>query len=362
MATTKSDTQLAALAAGFTIGFGFLTVWEAIKQTIRNKNPLRSAYIYMLWGEIIANVVIAIIGWVFLDGYIGPTVPTLFFILLCWVFEIQLLMQIIINRIALIAEHRRTIWRIKWGTVFIITTINILVMVIWIPAHLNPPPSQAFVTINEVWDKISKVLILIVDAGLNWYFLKIVKERLIQQHGLVKYAPLIKFNARLMVLSIAMDGMLIGLMFLKNQIVYIQFHPVTYMVKLNIEMTMASLVVRLARGQSENDMVLHDFGQSSSAPDKSQSNVNPRFSTNPQRSFHLASATGVTSGHQKAGSDEDFGGIHFRTDFHVISEEVPVKDSSSKRSSKSSGELPRSTFGDETPLHKNRFEIVTDQV
>lgn len=73
MATATSDTQLAALAAGFTIGFGFLTVWEAIKQTIRNKNPLRSAYIYMLWGEIVANVVIAIIGWVFLDGYIGPT-------------------------------------------------------------------------------------------------------------------------------------------------------------------------------------------------------------------------------------------------------------------------------------------------
>ena len=73
MATTKSDLQLSALAAGFTIGFGFLTVWEAIKQTIRNKNPLRSTYIYMLWGEIVANVVIGILGWVFLDGYIGPT-------------------------------------------------------------------------------------------------------------------------------------------------------------------------------------------------------------------------------------------------------------------------------------------------
>ncbi|KAL1597834.1 hypothetical protein SLS60_008321 [Paraconiothyrium brasiliense] len=357
MATTKSDTQLAALAAGFTLGFGFLTVWEAIKQTRRNKNPLRSSYIYMLWGEVVANIVIAIIGWVFLDG-----VPTLFFILFCWVFEIQLLMQIIINRIALIAEHRRTVWRIKWGTVIVITTINILVMVIWIPAHLDPPPSQVFVQINQVWDKISKVIILIVDAGLNWYFLRTVKQRLVQQHGLVKYAPLVKFNARLMVLSIAMDGMLIGLMFLKNQIVYIQFHPVTYMVKLNIEMTMASLVVRLAKGQSENDMALHDFGQSSSAPDKSQSHNNPRFSSNPQRSFHLASATGAKPGHRQADSDEDIRGIHFRTDFHVVSEEIVAKDSSSKRSSKSSGELPRSNFGDETPLHKNHFEIATNQV
>lgn len=156
--------------------------------------------------------------------------------------------------------------------------------------------------------------------------------------------------------------MLIGLMFLKNQVVYIQFHPVTYMVKLNIEMTMASLVVRLAKGQSENDMALHDFGQSSSAPDKSQSHNTPRYSANPQRSFHLASATGVTSGHHKADSDEDFRGIHFRTDFHVVSEEVAVKDNSSKRSSKSSGELPRSVFGDETPLHKNRIEVSSQPV
>lgn len=150
--------------------------------------------------------------------------------------------------------------------------------------------------------------------------------------------------------------MLIGLMFLKNQIVYIQFHPVVYMVKLNIEMTMASLVVRLARGQTDNDMDLHEFGQSSSGPDKSQSR-NPQFSAH-QRSFHLASATGATPGHARngGGSDDDLKGIHFRTDFQVVSEEVEPKDGSS--SSKSSAELPRSMFGDETPLHKDRVEIL----
>jgi hypothetical protein len=72
MASTL-DYQLSALAAGFTLGFGFLTVWEAIKQTRRNFNPLRSAYIYMLWGEIAANVSIGILGWMFLAGVVGPT-------------------------------------------------------------------------------------------------------------------------------------------------------------------------------------------------------------------------------------------------------------------------------------------------
>ena len=195
-------------------------------------------------------------------------------------------MQIIINRIALIAEHRSTIFKLKWGTVVVITSINIAVFCIWIPSHTVPPVSKLFVDINNIWDKISKVIILIVDAGLNWYFLRTVKIRLVQQHGLTKYAPLVGFNGKLMVLSIAMDALLIGLMFLPNQVVYIQFHPVVYMVKLNIEMSMASLVVRLARGKPQNDMDPEAFGSSSypnshslSAATRSQKRESAHFTT-----------------------------------------------------------------------------------
>jgi hypothetical protein len=46
--------------------------------------------------------------------------------------------------------------------------------------------------------------------------------------------------------------MLICLMFLKNQVVYIQFHPVTYIVKLNIEMSMASLITKIAKDTVED--------------------------------------------------------------------------------------------------------------
>ena len=113
-------------------------------------------------------------------------------------------MQIIINRIALIAEHRKTVRALKWGTAAVITTVNISVFIIWIPAHIVPPV-PAFVQINNIWDKITKALILIVDAGLNWYFLRIVNMRLVKQHRLTKYKPLVGFNAKLMVLSIAMD-------------------------------------------------------------------------------------------------------------------------------------------------------------
>lgn len=66
------DHTVAQLAVGFTIGFGFLTVWEAIKQTKRSRNPRRSAYIYMIWGEIVANIAILILGYLIFTGVV-PT-------------------------------------------------------------------------------------------------------------------------------------------------------------------------------------------------------------------------------------------------------------------------------------------------
>lgn len=66
------DETVAALAVGFSLGFGFLTVWEAIKQTKRSKNPRRSHYIYMIWGEIIANIGIMVLGYCLFRGTLGP--------------------------------------------------------------------------------------------------------------------------------------------------------------------------------------------------------------------------------------------------------------------------------------------------
>lgn len=73
MASTSGDYQLAAAAAGFTLGFGFLTTWKAVKQTQANKSPLQSAYIYMIWGEILANLIIGVLGYLFLHGVLGAT-------------------------------------------------------------------------------------------------------------------------------------------------------------------------------------------------------------------------------------------------------------------------------------------------
>lgn len=72
MASDIGDFKLASTAAGFTLGFSVLCVWNAIKQTRNVRSPLRSAYIYMVWGEIVANLVIGILAWLFLDGTLKP--------------------------------------------------------------------------------------------------------------------------------------------------------------------------------------------------------------------------------------------------------------------------------------------------
>lgn len=57
--------------------------------------------------------------------------------MLLWVFEIQFILQIIINRVAIISTNPRTIAYIRWGTIVFISLINISVFCIWIPAQMQ---------------------------------------------------------------------------------------------------------------------------------------------------------------------------------------------------------------------------------
>ena len=57
--------------------------------------------------------------------------------------------------------------------------------------------------INKYWGPTSKSLICVIDATLNYYFIRSVKERLVKYH---KYAPLVTFNTRLLVVSVSMEA------------------------------------------------------------------------------------------------------------------------------------------------------------
>jgi hypothetical protein len=101
-------------------------------------------------------------------------------------------------------------------TATFVTAINISVFNIWIPARLQI--SERYHLINEYWDRAEKCLYLLVDALLNWYFLKTVKANLIS-NGLTKYNKLVQFNQRIVMLSLLMDVMIIGAMSIPNSFV-----------------------------------------------------------------------------------------------------------------------------------------------
>jgi len=78
--------------------------------------------------------------------------------------------------------------------------------------------TSRYVLINEIWDRTEKVIYLFIDALLNWYFLKTVKANLIN-NGLQKYNKLLRFNQRIIVISLLMDVMIIAAMSIPNSFV-----------------------------------------------------------------------------------------------------------------------------------------------
>jgi hypothetical protein len=76
---SENDIIIASLTWGVTIGFGALTVWSAIKQTVslyqRRKgisSSLVTPYIVMIWIELIVCTTFSIICWLYLRGLIKP--------------------------------------------------------------------------------------------------------------------------------------------------------------------------------------------------------------------------------------------------------------------------------------------------
>lgn len=97
-----------------------------------------------------------------------------------------------------------------------ITAINISVYTIWVPARLQISPR--YIWINEWWDRCEKGLYLIIDAGLNIYFIRVVQRNLIEG-GLEKYRSLVQFNKFIICFSLSMDVLIIAMMSLQNTFV-----------------------------------------------------------------------------------------------------------------------------------------------
>ncbi|KAF4984111.1 hypothetical protein FZEAL_650 [Fusarium zealandicum] len=301
---TKDDIVIASLAWGFTIGFGWLTTWTAVKQTTKvyRRHGTRvwsNSYIWMIWLELLACLVFAVICFLHLLGYIPPSFSFYFSILTAWALQVQFLLQIIVNRCAILLSNKRQSYWLKVWVGVIITAVNISVYCIWIPARLQI--SERYIRINGWWDRCEKVIYLIVDACLNLYFIHIVRANLII-HGLTKYRKLVHFNMYIVGFSLSMDVLIIAMMSLSNTFVYMQFHPLAYTVKLNIEMSMADLIGKIARNKNCGVIAEGTFGSSMSEP-----------------SYQLDNRSTSESQRKLSGRDEWGGVLKPRRIFHCFS-------------------------------------------
>ncbi|KAK7431556.1 hypothetical protein QQZ08_001774 [Neonectria magnoliae] len=263
---TLDDLLIASIIWGFTLATGLFSGTKVFKQSWSQWRRSRRihAYVIMIWAEWLVSMVIGVISWVFIRGFIEPSFWIYFTFLCLWVIQIQTICGIIVNRIGLLMVDKRSVAKIRWATAGVLGIINISVFVIWIPARLQISPT--WIHINEIYDRIEKGLFLIVDACLHLYFIYLIRTKLIS-NGLEKYNPLFRFNLAMVAVSMSLDIILIGSMSIGNGFIYVQFHPLVYMLKLQIEMNISSLIVKVVRATGENSSYARGTELQSKPPD-----------------------------------------------------------------------------------------------
>ncbi|KAL0932107.1 uncharacterized protein CTRU02_213060 [Colletotrichum truncatum] len=282
-----NDMNIASMFWGFTLGVGLWSGVKGYRQTMASWRRIHriNAYVWFIWAEWLASMVIGIVSWCYLTGKLETSFEYFFFLLVLWTIQVQCLMQIIINRIAILMPIPSHATRLKWGVFIILLAVNISVFCIWIPARLQI--SHTYVHINEIWDRIEKGIFLIVDASLNLTFIYLVKSRLIAS-GLTKYTRLFRFNLCMIAVSMSLDVILIALMSLPNTLIYAQFHPLAYLLKLHIEMGMADLIAKVVRESHSMNAHLESRRNSNDvAPNSNQNKSLSRSTGSKSRRFSL---------------------------------------------------------------------------
>ncbi|KAK3687450.1 hypothetical protein B0T22DRAFT_439081 [Podospora appendiculata] len=237
----QSDLLLATFLWGCTIAVSLFAGAKGVRQTYRSwtRSHRVNAYIVMIWLEWWSCLATSIIIWFFLEEDIPPSLWYFTGLLVMWTIQSQCLMQIMTNRISLVMYNPDKARTLRLAVGLAIGVVNVSVFCIWIPARLQISPR--WIQVNNVWDRVEKSIFLVIDASLNWYFMWLIKSKLVA-NGLIKYRLVYRFNLLMVCLSISLDILIIGLMSLPDDTVYIQVHPLAYMIKLHIEMNIAELL------------------------------------------------------------------------------------------------------------------------
>ncbi|MCJ1250526.1 hypothetical protein MMC30_007754 [Trapelia coarctata] len=130
--------------------------------------------------------------------------------------------------------------------------------------------------------------------------------------------------------------MLIGLMSLKNGIVYIQFHPLVYIVKLNIEMSMAALVTKIAISGERTDFqqphtISHNYDSATFGKRDGHKNAHSSPAHHLRNFSNYATGVTIGNGHERT---EAIRGIEVKSD--VVVDTVSLEDGYEGRSKQGS--------------------------
>ncbi|KAL2164865.1 hypothetical protein VTH06DRAFT_161 [Thermothelomyces fergusii] len=248
--TSQGGLLVAAFFFGSSTAVAMFDFTNAVRHTHRSWRRSRRAmtYVVMLWAVIATCIVTSLCSWLFLLGIIPPSIWYFLGIIFTWTIEVQCLMQILANRLSLIMYNPQKERLLKVGLLVAIGIVNLSVFCIWIPARLQISPT--FIRINNIWDRTEKAIFAAIDMSMNVYFMRLVRSKLVAS-GLKRYDIVWKYNALMVFISISLDVLVIGLMSLPDDAVYVQVHPLTFLAKLNIEMSMADMLGKVAKQSSK---------------------------------------------------------------------------------------------------------------
>ncbi|RSL98988.1 hypothetical protein CEP52_009976 [Fusarium oligoseptatum] len=285
----ETEMNIASVIFGFSLGSAIFTASLAFKQSLGayRRQRLFSAYIIMCWLEWIGCNCMGIVTYIWLKGIVQPSFWVFFFIIVFWSMQIQFILQIIINRIALLLPSKRGVNKIKWGVAIIVSLINLSGFCIWIPARLQI--SHLYEEINVIWDRTEKA-----------------------------YWQLFHFNVVMVFVSVTLDCVLMGATFLPSPVVYVQFHQLTYLLKLYIEMNVASLLGHIVKGAANRDGTRAGDGRYAHKPHDEITNVRMATLITANRTGHVRLNDDSVGGGDTYKSDSQWGGIRKQVDTEIV--------------------------------------------
>ncbi|CAH0051098.1 unnamed protein product [Clonostachys solani] len=263
-----SEDELVAVGVvwGLSLPLTVFGIFRCVQQTYSQYRRTRrvNLYMFLIWLELISTTLMGGTAWGYVRGVIPPSmwyflgavtstnnliIMAYEFQVILWIVQINAILQIILNRISLISDNKPHVRRVQWFLFGCVLLLQVAVACFWVPAQLQI--SDLYVDINHVFDRTEKVVFALIDLCLNVYFIHLVRSTLIA-YGLTKYVLLYRVNIAMILVSMTMDVLIIGMMSLPSAFLYVLFHPLAYLIKLHIELSMAELIAKIVKASSRS--------------------------------------------------------------------------------------------------------------